>query len=127
MLLKFRGFDAAGNKETAANATSTYLSGGVVLNIAGIDQTHIGTAGPTVSNISWTSNELGFGLSYEIRLGATDCSSGSVIASGGMALNNSEAISVGSLPVIGPHNIMICASNISGGGAGFGVILWRDN
>ncbi|HBS05352.1 MAG TPA: hypothetical protein DEA96_10325 [Leptospiraceae bacterium] len=127
--LKFRCRDMAGNLESVKTVSYTIDSTVPDVSVTSIDSEYISASGGTSStSFDWTANRNG---TYTVRLGGSDCSSGSVLSGpapvSASANNTGSTITASSLSS-GANTIRVCVMDGANGLTGFTTFtLYRDD
>jgi hypothetical protein len=137
-LVKYGCIDLAGNQATVGNAQ--YTVDGTIPAVTFVSTDHTGATtnagGYSNVTITWNTSRAGVGYSpasnFDIRAGATDCATGTIVASGlssaTAGANNITSIPAGSFSV-GVNAMKICVKNYAGayGYQTTGLTITRDD
>lgn len=109
--VEFRCRDLAGNVE--AVHTATYIVNHTIPNVTIVNplgSAYLSTNSGAINSttFSWKSNQAG---SYSVRLGATGCTDGTIVASGSVAANSAQTTFVNASQLVsGVNSIFICVT-----------------
>ncbi len=116
--VKARARDQAGNVGTVISETYTVDTAVATITVNSYDSQIAGSGNP---QISWQSSRAG---SYQIRIGGSDCSSGSALSNGSGNSNVTGSINAGGPDTVttissthlseGTNTVRICVSNLLG-------------